>query len=81
MQLSFSALKSKNVINIADGNCLGKVCDILFTLDGCVTALIVGEKKFLSGGDRLEISLCCVTKIGEDAILVKLDGALEEEKV
>ena len=80
MQTSFSALKSKNVINIADGNCLGKVCDILFSFpDGHVTALIVVDKKFLSGGGKTEIGLCCITKIGEDAILVKLDGEKNEE--
>ena len=79
MQLGFSALKSKNVINIADGNCLGRVCDILFSYpEGNVKALIVSEKKFLSAKDKLEIDLCCITKIGEDAILVKLFGEEEE---
>ena len=73
MQIQYSTLKSKKVYNVADGNCLGKVTDILFHFpEGKVTALVVGEKKFLSGGEKFEIGLCCITKIGEDAILVDL---------
>ena len=84
MQIRYSLLKSKKVFNVADGNCLGKVTDILFLFpEGKVTALVVGEKKFLSGGEKFEIGLCCIKKIGEDAILVdlkspKADGICEE---
>ena len=84
MQVSFSSLKSKPVYNVSDGNCLGKVCDILFSYpDGRVISLIVSEKKFLTGGAKLERGLCCIKKNGEDAVLVDLEkideGPFEDE--
>ena len=82
MQISFSSLKSKSVYNVADGNCLGKVCDILFSFpEGVVLSLIAGERKFLSGGAKIEIGLCCIRKIGEDAILVDLSQSVDKEEI
>ena len=73
MQLSYSALKYKSVINVSDGNNLGRVTDILFTFpEGEIVSFLVGERKFLSGKDKLKIDLCCVKKIGKDSILVCL---------
>lgn len=81
MQISFSSLKSKSVYNVADGNCLGRVCDIAFSFpEGNVISLIVCEKKFLSDGAKLEIGLCCIRKIGEDAILVDLSKNAEKDE-
>lgn len=80
MQLSYSALKNKNVINVVDGNNLGRVVDISFSFpEGKVYFLVVGEKKFFSGKEKIEIGLCCVKKIGEDAILVSLQNEFDDD--
>lgn len=72
MEINFSQLKKKKVVNVLDGRDLGKVCDLVFTFpEGRVLALIV-SKKALFSGDELVINLCCINKIGDDAILVSL---------
>ena len=49
MEISFTDLKQKEVVNIFDGKKLGRIIDILFeNSTGTVKGVIVpGEKKFL----------------------------------
>lgn len=78
MEVIFSELRQKEVINVSDGKHLGKVCDLKFTFpDGNVLGVCVtGCKGFKLTKQELFVPLKCVTKIGEDAVLVNLnDGA------
>lgn len=77
--MSLSELKEKNVINIENGVCVGKVMDIEFDAQtGCVTALVVpGKFDFfaLLRGEKKGLAIawpqiCC---IGDDVILVRID--------
>ena len=72
MEVNFLELKKKKVVNTFDGKDLGKVVSLAFTFpEGKVLGLIV-SKKGLFFGDELVVNLCCIEKIGDDAILVKL---------
>lgn len=73
MEYKFSELKKKTVINVFDGKSLGKIEDIVISYpEGKIEAFIVSEKKLMFGGEKLEMNLCCIDKIGDDTILVDL---------
>ncbi len=74
MEISFTELRTKEVVNTQDGRKLGRVCDI---------ALCYPENKWqgivVPGGrgwgfkkNNLFIDLRCIVKIGEDVILVNV---------
>ena len=74
--MTFSELKKKSVVNVLDGKKLGKIKDMTFTFpEGKITAFVVGETKLFSGADDYIVNLCCVNKIGDDAVLVSLRSA------
>ncbi len=74
MEYNLSELKKKKVINVMDGKDLGKISDMLISFpDGKITAMITpGKKNSFFGGNELIISVKCIERIGDDAILVKL---------
>lgn len=78
MLLCMTSLKSKDVIRLCDGKSLGCVSDIRFdSCTGCVVALCVftDNGSFLPfGGEELVIPWSKIHCIGEDAILVSIQG-------
>lgn len=72
MDIIFSELKQKEVINVSDGRHLGKVCDITFTFpEGKVIGFTVtGCKGFKFTKQEVFLPIKCIVKIGEDAVLV-----------
>lgn len=75
MEYSLSELKKKYVINVADGKKLGKISDVIFTLpQNCVKGFLVENGPFSLCGKKVGFSVCNIQKIGEDAILVKLEN-------
>lgn len=79
MVVSFSQLKNKKVYNIADGKNLGNVTDICFSFpEGKIEKIIVGTKKIFAASDGYEMNLCCVIKIGDDAIFVNFGANAEK---
>lgn len=84
MQCRIEELRSKEVVNICDGQRLGCVSDILFdTGCGKIAALVVpGPCRFMGlffPGDDILIRWECVKRIGDDLILIEKHG--EEERV
>lgn len=79
-----SELKKKDVINVVSGKQLGKICDLIIDDEsGKILKLVVtGRKNCFQTGGPVEINYCCITKIGEDTILVKkgVGEIVEEEK-
>jgi YlmC/YmxH family sporulation protein len=72
---TFLELRDKEVINIADGKQLGRICDLGIHCSGRLIGVIVpGEKKLLKAGngENIFIPWSCVIKIGDDVILVDL---------
>lgn len=77
MEATFLDLRCKEVVNVLDGRRLGHIIDIVFELGSArVLGFIVpGERtgwNIFKNTDQLFIPYGCVTKIGEDAILVEL---------
>lgn len=74
MEVVFSELKQKDVVNLFDGKHLGKVCDLTFVFpEGKIKGFTVtGGKGFRFTRQEEFIPLKSVVKIGEDAVLVNL---------
>ena len=74
MEYNFSDLKKKKVINVEDGQDLGKICDFILTFpEGRIKSLIVpGKKNAIFCGSELIIPFSCIERIGDDTILVRL---------
>lgn len=80
MDFTFSQLKQKEVINLTDGKHLGKVCDISFTFpeNDFSGIFVTGCKGFKLSRQEQFVPVRSITKIGEDAVLVKLEAAKPE---
>ena len=74
MEVSFSELKEKEIVNVYDGKKLGRIIDILFdNSTGVVKGVIVpGEKKLFRKSEDVFVPLEKLKKIGDDVILVSL---------
>ena len=73
MELSFSELRAKEVINTQDGRKLGKVCDIILCYpDNRWIGLVVPGSRGFGKKNELFIELKNIVKIGEDVILVNV---------
>ena len=75
MELTFSQLKQKEVINLNDGKNLGRACDLTFSFpeNKVVGITVTGSKGFKFCKQDLFIPMQCVVKVGEDTVLVKLN--------
>lgn len=82
MQLSFSDLRTKEVVNTTDGKKLGKVCDIVFCYpENRVLGIVVpGGKGFGFRRGEVFIDMKCIVKLGEDVVLVSLPACEKKQK-
>lgn len=73
MEITFSSLKQKDVINLLDGKNLGKVCDITFSFpeNNVLGFTVTGCKGFKFSKQEVFIPVNNVVKIGDDAVLIK----------
>ena len=76
MDITFSLVKSKEIVNVFDGKRLGRAIDVVFNrTGGKVLGIIVPTpKKMFKKSEDIFIPLELIKKIGEDVILVKLTG-------
>ena len=79
MESSFLELRCKEVVNVLDGRKLGHIVDIIFDLATArvLGVLVPGEKtgwNVFKSANQLFIPFGCIVKIGEDAILVEVQG-------
>ena len=74
MELTFSDLRSKEVINTKDGRRLGRVCDILlcYPENRWLGVVVPGDNGFFRKKNDLFIDLKNIVTIGEDVILVNV---------
>ena len=77
MEVTFSELRNKQVINVLSGRILGNVCDIVMDIrKNCILGFVVpGSKSFFSifkSSDQIFVPICNICKIGEDVILVEV---------
>ena len=78
MELSFRDLRKRDVINVSDGACLGRIIDVVLDFPkGNLTAIVVPGRRgrgifgFFNKTD-IVISEKKIVKIGNDVILVEL---------
>ena len=73
MEFLFSQLKKMDVVSIADGKNLGRVCDLAFYFpENQIKGLFVtGSKGFKFSKSDVFIPIQDVVRIGEDVVLVK----------
>lgn len=79
MDVTFSELKQKDVINLFDGRNLGRVCDISFSFpeNRVLGFTVTGSKGFKFTRQEIFLPINTVNKIGADVILVNFG---KEEK-
>ena len=86
MELTYNQLKKRDVINIVDGKCLGRIVDMKLKFpEGVLQGIFVpGRKKgFLScvfDKSTIYIDESRIIKIGGDVILVNLSGEMYDDK-
>lgn len=83
MEISFSLLRSKEIINVFDGKRLGRAVDIVFDKETAkvLGVIVPGEKKIFRKSDDIFIPIELIKKIGDDVILVKFTDSPPEETV
>ena len=74
MEMSFSELRQKEVINTADGRKLGKICDMVFCYpENKILGFVVpGNRAFGTKKTDFFIDLKNIVKIGGDVVLVNI---------
>ena len=72
MELTFSQLRSKEVINTQDGRKLGKVCDVVLCYPENRWVGIVAPNGSMLSKNGVFIEMKNIVKIGEDVILVNV---------
>ena len=74
MELTFTELRAKEVINTQDGKKLGKACDVAlcYPENRWIGIVVPGGKGWTAKKNNLFIDLKHIVKIGEDVILVNV---------
>ena len=74
MELSFSSLRAKEVVNTKDGRKLGRVCDVAlcYPENRWLGIVVPGGKGWGRKKNDLFIDLKQIVKIGDDVILVNV---------
>ena len=74
MELTFSKLRAKEVINVQDGKKLGRICDVVlcYPENKWIGIVVPNTRGFSVKRNELFIDLKQVQKIGEDVILVNV---------
>ncbi len=75
MELSYSELRSKEVVNLQNGARMGKIIDMIVDSDGkgVLGVVVPGVKKLFKPAEDIFVPWCNISKIGSDVILVSLD--------
>ena len=75
MEISYTDLRAKEVVNLQNGARMGKITDMVIDSNGKnVLGLVVpGVRKIFRAAEDIFIPWCNIAKIGSDVILVSLD--------
>ncbi len=74
MEISYTELRCKDVVNMINGTKMGKIIDLIFESNGKnVLGLVVpGVRKFFKSNEDIFIPWENIVKIGADIILVNI---------
>ena len=81
MEISFSELRAKTVVNLTDGRRLGHIIDLIFDQNTSkILGVVVpgGRGGLFKGREDLFIPYHCICKIGLDTILVELSPVVQQ---
>ena len=79
MEINYSALKKKEVLNLATGKNLGKINDLIIDAkSGKILKIIVPGKKGFLSCENEEIKFSDIEKIGDDVILIRFKQQKED---
>ena len=75
MEISYTDLRAKEVVNLQNGARMGKIIDMIIDSNGKnVLGLVVpGIRRLFKSSEDIFIPWCNISKIGNDVILVSLD--------
>ncbi len=75
MELSYSELRMKEVVNLRNGAKMGKIIDMIIDSNGknVLGVVVPGIKKIFKPSEDIFVPWCNISKIGSDVILVSLD--------
>ena len=75
MEMSYTDLRAKEVVNLQNGARMGKIIDMIIDSNGkSVLGLVVpGARKIFRSSEDVFIPWCNIAKIVNDVILVSLD--------
>ncbi len=75
MDISYTDLRCKDVVNVVNGAKMGKIIDLIVDTNGkCVLGLVVpGVRKIFKSNEDIFIPWDCIVKIGSDTILINLE--------
>lgn len=75
MEISYTELRSKEVVNVNSGGRMGKIIDMIIDSNGknVLGVVVPGVRKIFRASEDIFIPWCNITKIGTDVILVSLD--------
>ena len=72
MEINYTELKKKEVLDVSTGKNLGKISDLIIeTKSGKILKIVVPGKKGFLSCEVEEIKFSDIEKIGDDVILVK----------
>lgn len=77
MEISYTELRAKEVVNLQNGQRMGKIIDMIIDSNGknVLGVVVPGVRKLFRASEDIFIPWCNISKIGEDTILVSLDMA------
>lgn len=76
-ELTYCELKRREVINGCDGSRMGHILDLVFCADsGKIKGVILpyGKRGIFQKSQDLFVPWSCIQKIGEDVIIVEING-------
>lgn len=75
MEISYTELRSKEVVNVNSGARMGKIIDMIIDSNGknVLGVVVPGVRRIFRASEDIFIPWCNITKIGTDVILVALD--------
>ncbi len=72
MEINYSELKKKEVVDVSNGKNLGKISDLIIDeKSGKILKIVVPGRKGFLNCEEYFIDYDCIVKIGDDAILYK----------
>lgn len=75
MEISYTELRSKEVVNVNSGARMGKIIDMIIDSNGrnVLGVVVPGVRKIFRASEDIFIPWRNITKIGSDVILVSID--------